>query len=324
VALLALQAAVVFAVAARAAPGIELAGGRLTLATLGALGLALILLVGAATAVVQYRLVVATVRCLEHEVSNLAAANAELEAFAGAVAHDLRTPLWTVDLYRQELLGDYAERLDAQGRDWLHRIGATTGAMLRLVDDLLHFSRAECGQLRREPVDLSRLARGVGADLRRLEPGRRVRLDVDADIVAEGDPQLLRVVLENLLTNAWKFTAGRPAARIAFGVRREPGGPGGAPGRNGKSGEPVYFVRDDGAGFDPARAHLLFRPGQRLHDGDAFPGTGIGLCTVRRIIARHGGRLWAEGAVGRGATFYFTLPAPCGSSMYPAPRTLVK
>jgi signal transduction histidine kinase len=295
--------------------GMDPAGGRLTLATLVVLGQALALFCSAATAVLLYRLVTAAVRGLEQEVTRLAAANAEVEAFAGAVAHDLRTPLWTVDLYRQELLGDDAERLDAHVRERLHRIGTATRGMLRLVDGLLHLSRAEADPLRRERVDLSRLARDVVAGLRRLEPGRRVRLDVEADLIVVGDPRLLRVVLENLLGNAWKFTARKPGARIAFGACPEQGG---AP------GERVYFVGDDGAGFDPARAHLLFRPGRRLHRAEAFPGAGIGLSTVRRIVVCHGGRIWAEGAEGRGATFYFTLPGARGSSMYPAPRTLVR
>lgn len=172
--------------------------------------------------------------------------------------------------------------------------------MTRLIDDLLELSRASRAELLVERVDLSGLARAVASDLQARQPGRKVELEIQAGVVGMGDPGLLRRVLENLLANAWKFTGKREDPRIEFGAREE-------------KGTTVYYVRDNGVGFDPAYAHLLFTPFRRLHRESDFPGTGVGLAVVQRIVHRHGGRVFAEGAVGHGATFSFTLPGP-GSS----------
>lgn len=222
--------------------------------------------------------------------------NRELEAFSYSVSHDLRAPLRAVVGFSQALMEDHGERLDEDGRRLVERIVAGGRRMGRLIDDLLSFSRLSRAQLRRQPVDLSALAREVERGLREAEPGREAKIMVAEGLSAQGDPALLRVVLENLIGNAWKFTAKNERARIEIGV---------APAFNGD--RPTFFVRDDGAGFDMEYADKLFAPFQRLHPTDEFDGTGIGLATVHRIIQRHGGRIWAEGAVGKGATFHFTL-----------------
>jgi PAS domain S-box-containing protein len=226
--------------------------------------------------------------------AELATANQELEAFAYSVSHDLRAPLRSIDGFSRILVEDYAAKLDDEGRDSLNRICAASRRMALLIDDMLELSRVSRGELRRERVDLSTLARAVVADLRRIEPGRVVEFSAADGLADEGDPILLRGVLENLLGNAWKFTSKRSAARIEFGAL-PPGGPAG------------FFVRDNGAGFDPLYAGKLFGAFQRLHNSTEFPGTGIGLATVQRIIHRHGGRVWAEGELDAGATFYFAL-----------------
>jgi light-regulated signal transduction histidine kinase (bacteriophytochrome) len=221
------------------------------------------------------------------------AANQELEAFSYSVAHDLRAPLRGVDGFSQALLEDYADKLDDEGRRYLNYLRESAQRMGRLIDDLLALSRVTRAELVREPVDLAELARSVVAQLQRTDPDRRMEIAIDADIAAQGDARLLRIALENLLGNAWKFTAKRAEARIAVGVTSE----------NGRA----YFVRDNGAGFDMAYASKLFGVFQRLHSASEFEGTGIGLATVQRIISRHGGRIWATGEVDRGATFFFTL-----------------
>jgi PAS domain S-box-containing protein len=231
---------------------------------------------------------------LRRYAAQLETANAELDAFAYSVSHDLRAPLRAIDGFSQALLEDYAARLDAAGREHLERVRQATRRMGQLIDDLLNLSRVTRAQMQLGPVDLSALARRIAADLRRLEPARDVEFVVAPDLVVRGDPGLLQVALENLLGNAWKFTAPRPRARIEVGVTQ-------------RDGRAVYFVRDDGVGFDMRYADKLFGAFQRLHGTAEFAGTGIGLATVQRIIHRHGGRVWAEGAVGRGATFYFTL-----------------
>jgi PAS domain S-box-containing protein len=220
--------------------------------------------------------------------------NRELESFSYSVSHDLRAPLRSIDGFSQILLEDYAEELDEAGRDYLARVRAASQRMGRLIDDLLDLSRMTRSEMRRERVDLSALAVGFAEELKRAQPERRVEFVVEGGLVVEGDGTLLRVVLENLLRNAWKFTGKQPGARIEFGVTE-------------REGARAYFVRDDGAGFDEAYADKLFGAFQRLHGANEFEGTGIGLATVQRIIHRHGGRVWAEGRVGHGATFYFTL-----------------
>jgi signal transduction histidine kinase len=226
----------------------------------------------------------------------LKSSNRELEAFSYSVAHDLRAPLRGINGFSHALMEDYGDKLDAEAKGYLLRIAGAAERMGHLIDALLALSRLARTKPRRETVSMTRLAEAVMEQLRSAQPTRAVEFTNGAEIVVFGDPTLLRALLENLLGNAWKFTGARAPAHIAFGV--EPGGE-----------EDVYFVRDDGAGFDMAFADKLFAPFQRLHTSAEFAGTGIGLATVQRIVHRHGGRIWADGAVGRGATFHFTLPS---------------
>ncbi len=226
--------------------------------------------------------------------AQLETTNRELEAFAYSVSHDLRAPLRSIDGFSQALLEDYTRDLDAEGQDYLQRVRKASQRMGQLIDDLLKLSRLTRGEMRREIVDLSALAQTITSDLQNTQPEHRTECLITPDLSATGDAHLLRVVLENLLGNAWKFTSKRTQARIEFGVTE-------------LEGESAYFVRDNGAGFDMAYADKLFDAFQRLHRMTEFPGTGIGLATVQRIIHRHGGRVWAEGAVEQGATFYFVL-----------------
>ncbi|MDD5628312.1 MAG: PAS domain S-box protein [Elusimicrobia bacterium] len=224
----------------------------------------------------------------------------ELEAFSYSVSHDLQAPLRAMDGFSQALLEDYADQLDAQGRDYLSRVRGGAQRMAKMIDGFLKLSRAGRAEMQLKPLDLGALAREAAAELRRSDPGRKVEFSAAGDLRAVGDAALLRIVLDNLLGNAWKFTAKAARAKVEFGA---------APGAAGAAGQKVFRVRDNGAGFDQARVGKLFRAFQRLHGSAEFPGSGIGLATVRRIIHRHGGRVWAEGAVGKGAAFYFTLPA---------------
>ena len=234
-------------------------------------------------------------RRVVERTEQLEAANKELEAFSYSVSHDLRAPLRAVDGFSLVLLEDYNHRLDAEGQGHLRRVRAATRHMAQLIDDMLELSRVTRAEMRREKVQLDALARAIAANLQRAQPERQVELVVADGLDAQGDPRLLRVALENLLGNAWKFTGQLPQARVEFGMAEQ-------------NGQVTYFVRDNGAGFDMAYADKLFGAFQRLHSTAEFPGTGIGLATVQRVVHRHGGRVWAEGAVGRGATFYFTLP----------------
>jgi signal transduction histidine kinase len=240
------------------------------------------------------RLNVELERRVMDRTAQLAAANKELEAFSYSVSHDLRAPLRSIDGFSQVLLKHYREQLDPQGQNYLERVRASSQRMGQLIDDLLNLSRMTRGELRREPVDLSAVARAVAGELQQAEPDRQVTFVIADGLVVDGDPRLLRVVLENLLDNAWKFTGKHPRARIEFG-------------RTQRDGDTVYFVRDNGVGFNMAYADKLFGAFQRLHTRAEFEGTGIGLATVQRIIHRHGGGIRAEGAEGQGATFYFTL-----------------
>ncbi len=233
---------------------------------------------------------------LEQRAAQLALANQELESFSYSVSHDLRAPLRAIDGFSQALLEDSADRLDQAGQDYLRRVRGAAQRMALLIDDLLQLSRVSRAELARAPVDLSALAAGVAAELQARQPERTVEFVIGAGLTAWGDARLLRVALENLLGNAWKFTSRQPAARIEFGAIEQ-------------DGRPAFLVRDNGAGFDMAYAQRLFGAFQRLHSASDFPGTGVGLATVKRIIRRHGGRIWAEAAPGQGATFYFTLPA---------------
>ncbi|HZV34078.1 MAG TPA: PAS domain S-box protein [Verrucomicrobiae bacterium] len=227
--------------------------------------------------------------------AQLQASNQELEAFSYSVSHDLRAPLRSIDAFSQLVREDYQDKLDSQGKEYLGIVGNASRQMGQLIDDLLHLSRVTRTEMRRGPVDLSALAEMIVTNLRQLEPARQVEMTIEPNLQAQGDVQLLRVVLENLLNNAWKFTSRKPGARIEMGAE-------------GQNGERVFFVRDNGAGFDMSYSNKLFTAFQRLHSTSEFPGHGIGLATVQRIIHRHGGRIWADAAVDKGATFYFTLP----------------
>jgi PAS domain S-box-containing protein len=230
-------------------------------------------------------------RRAEEDVRKL---NKELEAFSYSVSHDLRAPLRAIDGFSQVLLEDCADKLDPQGRDHLRRIRQASQRMAQLIDDLLALSRLSRAELRHAQVDLSAIGRAVAADLGERDPARRVSWAIAPGLEARGDPRLLQIALTNLLGNAWKFTRHQPEAAIVLGSRE-------------LDGERVFHVQDNGVGFDMAYASKLFSPFQRLHAQAEFEGTGIGLVTVQRIVHRHGGRIWAESAEGRGATFYFTL-----------------
>jgi signal transduction histidine kinase len=239
-------------------------------------------------------LLISTYEEAVHLNGQLKAANKELEAFSYSVSHDLRAPLRYIDGFSHALLEEYADKLDAQGKDYLRRVRESAQRMAALVDDLLRLSRVTRTEMRHERVDLSDLARDIASELQETQPERRAEFIIAPGIVVEGDGRLLRVVLENLLGNAWKFTQRCPGTRIEFGETQH------------ESGR-ANVVRDNGAGFDMAYADKLFAPFQRLHTVEEFPGTGIGLATVQRIIHRHGGHVWAESKVGTGAAFYFTL-----------------
>jgi len=223
------------------------------------------------------------------------AANQELEAFSYSVAHDLRAPLRAIDGFGLALEEDAAGRLDAGSTDHLKRIRRSARHMGQLIDGLLGLSRVTRGDLTREKVDLTRIAQSSGARLREAQPQREVELVVEEGLLVEGDARLVTAALDNLLSNAWKFTGKRPQARIEVGRLEQ------------EEEKPVFFVRDNGVGFDPNYAHKLFGAFQRLHGAAEFEGSGIGLATVQRIVRRHGGRIWADSELGRGATFYFTL-----------------
>ncbi len=231
---------------------------------------------------------------VQQRTTELAVANKELEAFSYSVSHDLRGPLRSIDGFTLALAEDYADKLDEQGKNYISRARAATQRMGILIDNLLTLSRMSRAEMRIERVDLTAIARSIGAELHNSEPHRQVELVVHDGINVPGDSQLLRIVVDNLLNNAWKYTSKHPRARIEFGKAHG-------------DGNAVYFMKDDGAGFDPAYSQRLFGAFQRLHGEKEFQGTGVGLATVQRIIHRHGGRVWAEGAVEKGATFYFTL-----------------
>jgi light-regulated signal transduction histidine kinase (bacteriophytochrome) len=231
---------------------------------------------------------------LRRNAAELLAANTELDAFAYSVSHDLRAPLRSIDGFSQILLEDYAGKLDEAGQESLHRVRAASQRMGTLIDDLLKLARVTRAEIRTEDVDLSGMAQDIVADLHRTTPERRVEFAIAPGLKARGDARLLRVALDNLLRNSWKYTAKQPQPRVQFASVEANGGR-------------AFMVRDNGAGFDMKYADKLFGVFQRLHSAADFEGTGIGLATVRRIITRHGGRIWAEGAVDQGATFYFTL-----------------
>jgi light-regulated signal transduction histidine kinase (bacteriophytochrome) len=233
-------------------------------------------------------------RRVEERTADLAMVNQELEAFSYSVSHDLRAPLRAIDGFSKALLDQYGGKLDEQACHYLDRVRTGSQKMSGLIDDLLGLSSITRTTLRKESISLTELARGVVAELQNREPSRKVTVEIADGLTACGDSRLVTIVLVNLLGNALKYTAKRPEARIAFG-------------QENKGNETVFYVRDNGAGFDMAYAGRLFAPFQRLHRDSEFQGTGIGLATVQRIVLRHGGRIWAEAAVDAGATFYLTL-----------------
>ena len=232
---------------------------------------------------------------VQERTAQLQAANRELEAFSYSVSHDLRAPLRHINGFSQALLEDYADKLDEEGKGYLQEVRGASQEMAQLIDDVLQLARVTRSEMRSEAVNLSKLAQEVIAELQKRDAGRQVAVQVEEGLSTHGDKRLLKVVLVNLLGNAWKFTSKRERAEISFGQEQ-------------KDGELAYFVRDNGAGFDMAYVNKLFGAFQRLHSAEEFEGTGIGLATVLRIINRHGGRVWAEAAIDKGATFYFTLP----------------
>lgn len=232
---------------------------------------------------------------LQSRAIELQAINHELEAFSYSVSHDLRAPLRAMDGFSHTLLREYEDKLDEKGQDRLERIRAAAQRMSALIDDLLKLSRISRTEVQREEIDLAKIAGEIIQSLQQQEPGRNVQISLPETLVANGDPRLLRVVMDNLLANAWKFTGKRPDSRIEVGMLKN------------EDDELFYYVRDNGAGFDMNYVDKLFGAFQRLHDNHEFPGTGIGLATVQRVIHKHGGRIWAESTLNQGAAFFFTL-----------------
>jgi len=242
------------------------------------------------------------IRILNQELENRVAVrtaqlevmNKELESFAYSVSHDLRAPLRGIDGFSQVLLEEYKDKVDEQGKDYLHRVRSASQRMGQLIDDMLNLSRVSCSEINIQQVNLSEMFREISDELLEIQPERQVEFIVQKGIKARGDSHLLRIVLENLIGNAWKFTSNHPTAQIEFGMQLQ-------------NEVPVYFIRDDGAGFNMKYTQKLFGAFQRLHSTTEFPGTGIGFATVQRVIHRHGGKVWAEGEIEKGATFYFTI-----------------
>ena len=234
---------------------------------------------------------------IRQRTTELQAANRELEAFSYSVSHDLRAPLRSIDGFSQVVIEDYGDKLDDQGKEYLNRVRAATQRMGRLIDDMLALSRVTRSDMQRELVDLGKMASEIFAELQKNEPERQVEWRLGNELFVWGDMRLLRMVLFNLLGNAWKYTAHQPQPRIEFDVQRQ------------ADGSMEFFVKDNGAGFDMAYADKLFGAFQRLHTAAEFPGTGVGLAIVQRVIHRHGGQVRGMGIPNQGATFYFTLPA---------------
>jgi light-regulated signal transduction histidine kinase (bacteriophytochrome) len=231
---------------------------------------------------------------VKRRTAALNSANKELEVFAYSVSHDLRAPLRGIDGFSLALVEDYGEKLDDKGKDYLRRIRGGAVKMAELIDDILKLSRITREEMRVEEVDLSLMAKSIADELIKREPERDVEFIITGVKEISGDAKLLRVALENLMENAFKFTRKTHGARIEFGETKV-------------GGETAVFVRDNGAGFDPSYKDMLFSPFHRLHTNAEFEGTGIGLATVKRVITRHGGRIWGEGEIGNGATFYFII-----------------
>lgn len=229
--------------------------------------------------------------------SQLEIANKELESFSYSVSHDLRTPLRAIDGFSQALLEDYEAQLDEAGKNYLARVRSAAQRMGELIDDMLKLSRVTRAEMNFRPVDLSAMAKHILKQLAEEDSQREVDVFVTSGLMADCDTHLIKIALTNLLHNAWKYSSKVAKARIEFGLRQH-------------QGEPVFFIQDNGVGFDMAYADKLFGAFQRLHSVNDFPGSGIGLATVKRVVSRHGGRVWAESSPNEGAAFYFTLPAP--------------
>jgi light-regulated signal transduction histidine kinase (bacteriophytochrome) len=236
---------------------------------------------------------------VKQRTRELEASNQELEAFSYSVSHDLRAPLRTIDGFSLALLEDFSDKLNDEGRDYIARVRSGVQRMGTLIDALLQLSRVTRSELQADAADLSQLATLVFHELEASDRGRSVTFEAEPHVLVHGDPRLLRIALENLIGNAWKFTSKTEHARIEFGTR---------PATGDEAGDTVYFIRDNGAGFDMNYVDRLFTAFQRLHGDRDFKGSGIGLATVSRIIRRHHGMIGATGEPGRGATFYFTLP----------------
>jgi PAS domain S-box-containing protein len=233
-------------------------------------------------------------RRVNERTAQLEATNRELEAFCYSVSHDLRAPLRSVRGFTEVLLEQYASQLDSRGQDFLRRVSDASSQMDKLVDDLLRLSRVSRSEIQSQEINLSQLAEEVVLELKRAEPARAVEVQIQPDLKTQGDARLLRLVLDTLFRNSWKFSGKRADARVEFGFTGDSNG--------------AFFVRDNGVGFDMAYADRLFGVFQRLHSANEYPGSGVGLAIVQRVINRHGGRVWAEGKVNSGATFYFALP----------------
>jgi light-regulated signal transduction histidine kinase (bacteriophytochrome) len=240
-------------------------------------------------------------RRVAERTAQLSAANRELESFAYSVSHDLRAPLRSIDGFSRILVEEYAVGLQPTARDYLQRVRNASQRMGQLIDDLLSLSRVTRSELKRVRTDMSAIAEAIIQEFRVESPERSVDVSIHPGMQCLADPSLMRIALQNLLGNAWKFTSKQPSASIEFGALTQ---------RN----KMVYYVRDDGAGFDMGHAGKLFGAFQRLHSPREFEGTGVGLATVSRIIDRHGGTVWAESTLGKGATFYFTLAGGGGRS----------
>ncbi|MBI9081870.1 MAG: hypothetical protein JEY79_19280, partial [Pseudodesulfovibrio sp.] len=231
---------------------------------------------------------------IQERTTQLESANKELEAFSYSVSHDLRAPLRGIDGWSLALMEDYGSQLNGQAKTYLERVRSETQRMGQLIDDLLQLSRLTRSEMTLGRVNLSAMAGTIIAQLQETQPERQVEIIIQPGLIAKGDPRLLEIALTNLLNNAFKFTGKTQQARIEFG-------------RTKMDGQPTFFVRDNGAGFNMAQAKKLFGAFQRMHKTSDFPGTGVGLTTVQRIVHRHGGRIWVEAAINQGATFYFTL-----------------
>lgn len=232
-------------------------------------------------------------RCVEERTTQLIEANRELEAFSHSVSHDLRAPLRALDGFSKILMEEYGGKLDERGRTYINRVGDAVERMRNLIEDLMRLSHVTAAELNHRDMDLSAMVASIVDELRVQEPNRNVEVSIQSGVSCRGDTQLMRIALQNILGNAWKFTRKQEHALIEFEVRKGP--------------PTVFCIRDNGAGFKEEYAANLFAPFRRLHTAAEFPGTGIGLSIVQRIIRRHGGKVWAEGAVGKGATIYFCL-----------------